>query len=106
MFSIFFGFSGAGGGGSSFFLGITYGPTSFCGPPASGGASCWFGLAGGCWVVSCACAGAITQTRTNASRIKCLRKADGARFRPLKTPQIMGDPRKLLKSEEHTSELQ
>src|ERR1700722_8769337 len=96
MFSIFFGFSGAGGGGSSFFLGITYGPTSFCGPPASGGASCWFGFAGGGWAVFCASAaeGAALQKRTNANAITRLREADRARFRPPNTPENIGNSSK------------
>src|SRR5580658_4910376 len=106
MPSTFLGLSGGGGGGgSSFFLGTTYGPTSFCGPPASGGASCWFGLAGGCCCGGCccgvswACAGRVATTvqqRTNASRIRRLREADGARYKPPRTLQIMGKPRKLL----------
>src|ERR1700722_876429 len=99
MFSIFFGFSGAGGGGSSFFLGITYGPTSFCGPPASGGASCLFGFDGGCCEVSWARAGVervtvTPQNSANASQIRRLQEATERRFRPPKTPQIMGKPRK------------
>src|SRR5580698_3139055 len=105
MFSIFLGFSGAGGGGSSAFLGMTYGPTSFCGPPASGGASCLLGFAGGCCDVSCvgvwawAWAGddkdaAIKQNRAKVSRITRLHHVDGRRFEPPNTPLIMGNPRK------------
>src|ERR1700739_537960 len=58
MPSIFLGFSGAGGGGSSFRFGIAYGPTSLPGPPASGGASCLLGFCGegGCDDWSCASA--------------------------------------------------
>src|ERR1700687_2469445 len=91
MFSIFFGFSGAGGGGSSFFLGTTYGPTSFCGPPAAGGASCWFGFARGCGGVSGACAEKVVATpqrTTSVSRITRFREeADGTGFCLLNTPE-------------------
>src|ERR1700674_3913998 len=99
MFSIFFGFSGAGGGGSSFFLGTTYGPTSFCGPPAAGGASCWFGFAGGCCDVSSACAekvAATVQRTTSGSRITRLREADGTGFCLLNTPENIGKSSKHL----------
>src|ERR1700681_2851508 len=102
MFSIFFGFSGAGGGGSSFFLGTTYGPTSFCGPPAEGGASCWFGLAGGCCGVSWAWADkvAIVQKRPTASRISRgitrLREVDDTGLCPQNAPENMEIPRKVL----------
>src|ERR1700732_1303549 len=98
MFSIFFGFSGAGGGGSSFFLGTTYGPTSFCGPPAAGGASCWFGFAGGCCGVSWDCAAVVVtvQRTTNASRITRLREADSAGFCLLNAPENIGKSSKLL----------
>src|ERR1035438_6094147 len=96
MLSIFLGRSGAGGGGSSFFLGTTYGPMSFCGPPASGGASCWFGFVGGCCLVSCACEGdAVTsQQSANTSNINCLRNAENTRFCPPFTPQNIGESSK------------
>src|SRR6266446_7442051 len=99
MFSIFFGFSGAGGGGSSFFLGTTYGPTSFCGPPAEGGASCWFGFAGVCCGVSWACAEkvvATVQRTTSASRINRLREADGTGSCLVNTPENIGKSSKHL----------
>src|SRR5271169_6067409 len=98
MFSIFFGFSGAGGGGSSFFLGMTYGPTSFCGPPASGGASCWFGFCAGCcegdcWVESCAPAAmlaAAIQKSAKHRRIRRLPEADADGFMPPNKPENIG----------------
>src|SRR4029077_4156434 len=107
MFSIFFGFSGAGGGGSSFFLGTTYGPTSFCGPPAEGGASCWFGFAGGCCGVSWAWVdkvAAIVQKRPNARRttrrvirwVTLLREVDDAGLCQLNTPENIGKSSKHL----------
>src|ERR1700722_5590630 len=96
MFSIFFGRSGAGGGGSSFFFGIIYGPTSFCGPPASGGASCWFGFDGGggepLWArVKLA---AVIKERRKAKQIRRLRGPWTTRSFPLNMPQNIGDSSK------------
>jgi len=70
MPSTFLGFAGGGGGGgSSFFFGIAYGPTSFWGPPASGGASCFCPFAAGAdW--SCALSPGVQRTsQTNINVI-------------------------------------
>src|SRR5207237_6656864 len=41
-------FGGGGSGGASFFFGTASGPILPCGPPASGGGSCWGGFCGCC----------------------------------------------------------
>src|SRR6202166_1120885 len=99
MFSIFLGFSGGGGGGSSFFLGITYGPTSFCGPPASGGASCLFGLAGTCCELSCAAEVVTLVTsdrKIKINQINCLREGVPKSIFSIDVNQNMESPQKIL----------
>src|SRR5258705_520813 len=90
MPSIFFGFSGGGAGGSSFFFGTTYGPVSLCGPPAAGGVSCWFGLvgagfAGGCLLLSWAAAGRATpmaNIKAKAIKVNLLEEVTNVRISP------------------------
>jgi len=76
MPSIFFGFSGAGGGVGILFLlfrdGRT-GPRHRPGPPASAGASCLFGFwgdwDGGCWGASCAVRRTAPQAKINKTNV-------------------------------------